>query len=121
MDVTPLIRRDAKIVQSYDDGVFKISGQTYDHSVFVLADRVLPCAVTPTLRVDDFAAVADIGLDVVLVGLPTRPNTPHTRLRADIRAQYGFSVDIMDIGAACRTYNVLMAEGRRVAVALIKA
>jgi uncharacterized protein len=121
MDVTPLIRRDARVIQSYADGIFKISGQTYDHSIFVMEDRVLPCALDAALDAKHFSPLADLGLDVVLVGLPVRPNAPHTALRAAIRAQYGFSVDIMDIGAACRTYNVLMAEGRRVAVALIKA
>ncbi len=66
----------------------------------------------------DFARLAEGGPDVVLLGTGSSIRFPHPRLvRALALARIG--LEVMDTGAACRTFNILAAEGRRVAAALI--
>ncbi len=122
MDVTPLIRRDAKIIQAYKDGVFKVSNETYAKPVFILIDRVIEWPLqhdASSLTVEDFALLENTGIEVVLLGTGPKQTMLSNMLRQAIKARYGFTIDAMDNGAASRTYNVLMAEGRPVAAALM--
>lgn len=121
MDVTPLIPAGRQIIQAYKPGRFTVSGQAYDGPVLVFPGETLPWDVLPgALAVEDFAALATRAdqLDIVLLGYGAPSETPPLALRAALKKQ-GLAVDIMDTGAACRTYNVLMAEDRRVVAALI--
>lgn len=122
MDVTPLIRRDAKIIQSYKDGIFKVSGEIFTHSITVFAERVQlwphkQCDIA-SLTADAFAVLKDTNIEVLLFGTGTTQTLLSPALRQQVKSMYGFTVEPMDNGAASRTYNVLMAEGRRVAVVL---
>lgn len=116
-DITPLIRADQKIIQSYASGKFRISGEVFDHAVIVtqLSVRQWPNsnAMSP-----DPEIFKDIDADILLIGAGQSATPLPPRQRAAFRA-IGLSVDVMDTGAACRTFNVLTAEGRRVAAALI--
>lgn len=123
MDITPLIPQGAQIIQSYADGRFRVSNVVYDGGVIVFTDHAVSWPVAGAigaLSVADFKALIDQSdeLDVVLVGcgkvMPVMPFALRSALKAA-----GISVEFMDTGAACRTYNVLMAEGRRVAAALM--
>ncbi len=70
------------------------------------------------LTADDFAAVRDLGAQVVIVGTGARQRFPAPALlRPLIEAGIGF--EIMDLPAACRTYNILAGEGRKVVAALL--
>lgn len=120
MDVTPLIRADAKIIQSYRDGVFKVSNVIYDHSIVVMPEQVLAWSPSDPVQLSDFAPLAHLKIEVFLLGTGDKQKMLSPSLRQQIKQTYGFSVDAMDNGAACRTYNVLMAEGRLVAVGLMK-
>jgi uncharacterized protein len=123
MDVTPLIRKGQQVIQSYAGGRFRISGQVYEGAVFVYPDEVCawPEVSTPHyLKTQDFSALIDRAqdVDVVLLGCGSGIHFLDTELRAALRAK-GLVIDVMDTAAACRTYNVLMAEGRRVVAALL--
>lgn len=123
MDVTPLIRKGTQIIQSYSGGGFKISGQSYDGPVIIRPDRTLIWNVENKehLRFDDFAPFLEEGrgaFDVLLLGTGSRLRFPPPDLRKALK-EAGVSPDTMDTGAACRTYNVLAAEGRLVAAALL--
>lgn len=122
MDVTPLVKRGAQIIQSYAGGKFRVSGQVYESPVIVMADQTIiwPVSSFENLKVEDFAPLASrsADVDVVLLGCGASMRFLPPELRAALKAQ-GLAVDIMDTGAASRTYNVLMAEGRRVAAALL--
>jgi uncharacterized protein len=70
------------------------------------------------LGVEDFAAIAALGPEVALLGTGTAIRFPHPRLhRALTDARIG--LEVMDTPAACRTFNILAAEGRKVAVAIL--
>lgn len=118
MDVTPLIKRDAKVIQSYKGGVFKVSNVVYDHPIIVMQNEILAWTPHDPIRSSDLAPVAQYKIEVLLLGTGEKQKMLSPALRQEIKTTYGFTVDAMDNGAACRTYNVLMAEGRLVAVAL---
>lgn len=120
MDVTPLVPSGAQIIQAYADGTFRISGTVHDGAVIVFPDHTVNWTVSTDMGVDDFAPLLARAseLDVVLLGLGAGVANPPFELRRALKDR-GLTVDFMDTGAACRTYNVLMAEGRRVAAALL--
>jgi len=120
MDVTPLIRKDAKVIQSYKGGSFKVSNTVYDHPIIVMADQVIAWLPSDPVRPEDFALLAPLKgqIEVFLLGTGDKQKMLSPAVQRQIKQEYGFTVDVMDNGAACRTYNVLMAEGRLVAVGL---
>ena len=127
MDVTPLIRKDQKIIQSYAGGVFKVSGEVYEIPLIVTPDSAQEWKTgdvldVSSLTLDHFQYFIDNAdhIDVVLLGCGAGMAFLSSELRVELKAA-GLSVDSMATGAACRTYNVLMAEGRRVVCALLPA
>ncbi|MBU6272826.1 MAG: Mth938-like domain-containing protein [Betaproteobacteria bacterium] len=70
------------------------------------------------LSTADFEAMLALAPEVVLLGTGSRQRFAHPRLHACLSAAR-IGLECMDTGAACRTYNILMAEGRRVLAALI--
>jgi uncharacterized protein len=122
MDITPLIPEGRQVIESYGDGRFRITGVLVEGSVLVLPTATLSWPVTDiaqlSLEVLSPILAADPPVEVLLVGCGRRLVPLAPALKAALRAR-GIGADPMDTGAACRTYNVLMAEGRRVAAALI--
>ena len=123
MDVTPLVKKDACIIQSYGQGKFRISGNVYEGAVLVFPDDVIPWDFKGTvqdLQEHDFKDLAERQgqVDVVLLGSGSAISFLKPALKKNLRTK-GLPFESMDTGAACRTYNVLMAEGRRVAAALL--
>lgn len=124
MDVTPLIKKGQQIIQSYADGRFKVSGAVYPGAIIVTSSATVGWDVADPvperLQSSDFEGFsAYLGqIDVLIVGtggkhvfLPPDRVKPIKLLK--------INMETMDTGAACRTYNVLMTEGRRVAAALL--
>ncbi len=122
MDITPEIPADRKYIDHYGNGGFRIGGDRYEGSVIVAPEQVWPWAVSEMaqLTADSLAAIvaAEPPIEVLLIGCGGRGE----RLPGDLRQalkERAIIVDVMETGAACRTYNVLLAEERRVAAALI--
>lgn len=115
MDVTPLIRRDTQVIQSYKGGLFKVSGQAYTQSIVVMPERVVILTdyqdLSPLLPFKN-------DIEVLLYGTGEKAILPDPVLRRKIKEQFGVMLEPMDNGAAARTYNVLVAEGRKVAAIL---
>jgi uncharacterized protein len=122
MDVTPLLRPGQQIIQSYADGGFRVSAQMYQGAVFIWPDktRAWSLASFDALQVSDFSPIYehDPLPDVVLFGTGSTQKFLLPALRQQLREK-GLVIEVMDTGAACRTYNVLLAEGRRVVAALL--
>lgn len=122
MDVTPAIPEDRKVIDSYGPGRFQVAGERYRGSVIVMPDRVVAWSVA---SIEEFSAAslepvyaAEPPVDIVLLGCGARMALVKSSIRRQINER-GISMDLMDTGAACRTYNILLAESRRVAAALI--
>ena len=71
------------------------------------------------LQSEHFAQILQCGPEVVLLGTGARMRFPHPRLSA-VLTNAGIGLEVMDTRAACRTYNILVAEGRQVVVALLQ-
>jgi len=122
MDVTPLVPADRPLIRSYGDGGFAIQGVRWRGSILILADKVLSWPVTDmeAFSLDGLAPVLDSRPlpELLLVGCGAAMILLQPTLRAELRAA-GLVVETMDTGAACRTWNVLLAEGRNAAAAMI--
>lgn len=124
MDVTPLIPAGRQIIEAYGDGGFRVANTRYEGSLLVFPGRTLPWAVTDMagLTVAALAPISEAAkagdVELLLIGCGPRLAMIPRDLRAALRAE-GVVIEPMDTGAAARTFNVLMAEGRRVAAALI--
>ena len=97
-----------------------VNGARREKSSIVLVDRILdwPVAGFDALRAEDFAVLETLGVEIVLLGTGARQRFPHPRLTAQL-AKAGIGVEVMDLQAACRTFNILVAEERKVAAALL--
>ncbi|MDX6751780.1 Mth938-like domain-containing protein [Geminicoccaceae bacterium 1502E] len=120
MDRSPHIPADRQVVQAYQAGGFKVSGTVFEGSIIVLPEEVRPWSVqTPgDLAAELFAGLRESGVDILVVGLGPDFLPFPAELRRTLR-EWGMVVEAMATPAACRTYNVLLAEDRRVAAALI--
>lgn len=121
MDVTPLVSEGQQVIEAYGDNGFRISGVRYEGSVLVLPDRTLNWTITASedVTVESLDPVTDLQEpELLLLGFGRKPVMISHSFRASLREK-GLSLEPMDTGAASRTFNVLLAEGRRVAAALI--
>ncbi len=122
MDITPLISASSKVIQSYRQGRFRVSGDIFESAVIVFPDRVIdwPLQNLEKPSVEDFDILAreEERPDVLLFGCGVQSVFFPPSFKNALK-QKGLVIEVMDTGAACRTYNVLMAEGRRVAAALL--
>ncbi len=106
----------------YGEGYVMVNGARHEASLVVMPERMeaWPVAGFDALAEAHFAFLAGLGPEVVLLGTGSRLRFPHPRLAAPLaRARIGY--EVMDLQAACRTYNILMAEQRNVAAALLFA
>lgn len=119
-----MIPADQQVITGYGKGRFQINEVVWGQPVFVLPGKVLAWqidAADPAFAPDSLAGLAEAAdplPEMVLLGTGATMDFIKPSLRADWSAQ-GLKVDVMDTGAACRTWNVLLSEGRRVAAALI--
>jgi uncharacterized protein len=121
-DLSPRTPASRQVVQAYGSGGFRIAGVEHAGSLLVFPDRTLawPPASVTEVSLESLAEVLKpgAGVEVLLVGTGARLVFLAPALRAALRER-GVVADAMDTGAACRTFNVLLAEERRVAAALI--
>ena len=122
MDITPPVAADRQLIQSYGDGGFQISGVRHLGSIIVFPWKTIPWPVVDGdhFSMENFTKIRDAQgeVNVLLLGCGIRASLVEPVLRQQVR-NWGVVIEAMDTGAACRTYNVLLSEGRDVAAALI--
>jgi uncharacterized protein len=107
-------------IRSYEPGRIRIDDNTYDHSLIVTQDQLVadwPPQSLDELESRHLQAIFDLKPEVIILGSGARQRFPERGLLQEIMKS-GIGVEVMETGAACRTYNILMAEGRRVAAAI---
>lgn len=111
---------DRQVIQGYGDGRFRISGAVHASPVIVTIYKVFawPVADLSALTLESLAPAREAGIDILLLGCGATAAMVPPELRQTLRKE-GISLDAMGTGAACRTFNVLSAEARRVAAALL--
>jgi uncharacterized protein len=109
-------------IDAYGNGGFRFGGMSHRGSLLCLPDGIWAWPVNHVIELTA-AALGPVfargeGLDVFLIGAGRDPWPLPERLRARFR-ELTISVDTMPTGAAVRTYNILLAENRRVGAGLI--
>ncbi len=108
-------------VTGYFEGGVEINAAPYQSSLTVMpemAPRPWDVASFEDLSAAHFEAIGEVAPDVVILGTGERQRFVHPRLIASL-SERRIGVECMDNQAACRTYNILMGEGRKVTLALI--
>ena len=107
-------------ITAYGEDYVQVNSQRYQSSLIVMAERVLDWSPSgfSQLSAEDLEILRTLGPEIVLLGTGPAQRFPHPRLTAPLAAA-GIGVEIMDLKAACRTYNILVAEERKVAAALL--
>lgn len=107
-------------ITGYGEGYVMVNGERRASSLVVLADRIeeWPVAGFDALTAEDFQFLKKLDVEIVLLGTGPRQRFPHPRLTAEL-VQAGIGLEVMNVHAACRTYNILVAEERKVAAALL--
>ena len=122
LDITPALPQGRQLIQSYGDGRFKISDQTYDRPVIIFPEETVfwdaGDLMDPALDMFQPIIDADPAVDILLVGCGPVTLLIPPAFR-DSMKERGIVLEPMDTGAACRTFNVLLSEERRIAAALI--
>ena len=118
MELIPLVQPGRQIIERYGPTGFRVSGTIHLGPVLVFADRTLAWEAAAMTPAGLAPVAAHGGVELLLLGLGRHMVPVAAALRAALKAS-GIAVEAMDTGAACRTYNVLLAEDRRVAAALL--
>lgn len=107
-------------IDGYGPGGFRIAGEWIEGAVFVSPQRLTRWPVSGPPSAADFEALRGAldGVDVVLVGFGAEPRMVDAGVQ-DFFDRLGVGVEPMATPAACRTYNVLLNEGRRIGAALL--
>jgi len=120
MEPLPNPASGRQLIERYGAGGFRVSGVVFAGPVLVFPDRTIIWATaTPSIEGLE-PAITHGGIELILLGLGRRVAPVMPQLRAALKA-HGIGVEAMDTGAACRTYNLLAAEDRLVAAALLPA
>jgi len=133
-DVSVRVVEGRHTVQGYGDGRIRIGGQAHEGPLILFPEGIAPWPLATAcgsqldggqldgsaLTVESFAPVFDHqpAVDVLLIGCGARTAMVPPALREALRAR-GIGVDAMATGAACRTFNLLVVEDRRVAAAVV--
>jgi len=117
------VARAAPTIDSYGAGGFRLSGEWHAGSVLIVGDEARPWPVARLADLDRaaLAPVFEAGrseVEFLLLGVGAANAMPPKELRQALLAA-GMGLEFMDTPAACKLYNVLTAEGRRLAAGLI--
>ena len=120
MDITPVTPKDKLVITHYGDGGFVISGTAHKGNILIAGNSVAPwnAATLADATPESLAPLIAHPPEILLLGMGPKFMPVPQALRAWCRER-NIAVDGMDTGAACRTYDVLLNEGRIVAAALI--
>ena len=107
-------------ITGYGAGYVMVNGARHEENLIVLPERILPWNAPSfeSLGDEHFVELARLDLEVILLGTGATLRFPSPQvIRPLVEAKIGF--EAMDAQAACRTYNILASEERRVAAALL--
>ena len=115
----------ANAITGHGKGYVAINGGNVANEVIVLPEMLInpwqlavPSAGAQSLCTDDFATLLQLKPELVIFGSGATFRFPDRRIMS-VFAEARIGFEVMDTPAACRTYNVLMSEGRRIAAALL--
>jgi len=114
-------QEDGYVITAYDDNSVSINGKTFSQSLVVASTRLHEhwgIADIELLTSSHINLVLSLQPELIIIGTGNNLVFPAVEIYSGI-IEHGIGVDFMDTGAACRTYNILMSEGRDVVAGLI--
>ena len=105
----------------YDENTIQINGKNFHNSLIISNQQLKtdwPARSPEELDAEHFSAIIELKPELVLIGTGNTLVFPPVETYAEL-IKLGVGVEIMDTGAACRTYNILSGEGRHVVCGLI--
>ncbi len=114
------------LITAYTDDYITINQQHYSNSLIVMPDSLITDWASSShqpltfdnLTAIDFEKITTLKPEVVLLGTGKTHKFLHPKV-SELLTRQGISLECMTTAAACRTYNILMSEGRNVAAALL--
>lgn len=106
---------------AYGEDYIAVNQEKYSTNLILLPESIIPewtSAKLESLTEADMQRLLELGTEIILLGTGNRLRFPPGALLRPF-AVAGIGLDVMDLQAACRTYNILAAEGRKVAAALL--
>lgn len=121
MKLQPDKQPSLNTVSAYGPDYIEINAQRYTQSLLLSPESPViewSCTRFEDIKTEDFEQIAKLDPAVVIFGSGEKIRFPQAALIAPLIAR-NIGLETMDLQAACRTYNVLMAEGRKVVAALL--
>ncbi len=115
MRLNEVVYSDAQPIDGYGPGFFRVGGELHDGAMLTSGKGTVAWA-----GYDDSAPLLALAGEVDVLFVGTGAEIAH--LPADLRRsleEAGLGVEVMNSPSACRTYNVLLSEGRRIALAAL--
>ncbi len=123
MDITPLIPKSSQVIQSYGADGFKVSGEVLSSGAIVTINESFEWVDKDVMSLSraDFSFIKDLPekIEVLLIGTGEKMQFIDKDVKNFLIQTYSLTPEVMDTGAAARTYNVLISEGRHVCAALL--
>lgn len=115
MRLNEITYSDAKPIESYGPGFFRIGGNLHQGAILCSGN-----GVTPWGGYEDGQTLMGLAgaIDVLFIGTGAEIAHIPSGLRTQLE-EAGIGVEVMNSPSACRTYNILLSEGRRIAAALV--
>lgn len=109
------------VINAYETGRITVNNQVYSQSLIVTSDQLInqwePARVEQ-IDATHIRYLVGLNPEIILLGTGKTLQFPHPEL-ISIAMQQGIGFEVMDTGSACRTFNILLAEDRNIAAALI--
>jgi len=112
---------DNNLITAYGEGYIAVNKQRYQQPMIVMPQQLVldwSAKDFDSLSANDFDEIAMLNPEVVLLGTGAAHQFAHPKLTKPLTDK-GLAIECMTTDAACRTYNILMSEGRNVAAALL--
>lgn len=121
MKITPANRSQYNFIRAYAEGEIRIGEKLVHSNCLITAERLISdwSATDPaSLTLAQLEPIFALGPEIVVLGTGLRQMFPPPQISAEMLSR-GIGFEVMDLGAACRTFNVLLSEDRPVLAALL--
>ena len=108
-------------IRAYTDSSITVNEEIYTRPLIITADKLISDWSVPgftELEISHFRELKDLNIEILLFGSGRQQRFPAPQLFVELH-ELGIGIEIMTTAAACRTYNILLAEGRSVGAALL--
>ena len=112
---------EKNIFSGYGAGYVVVNNKRYENSMITMPDKIIEdwqASTVEKLTEEHFKLLIPYEPEIILLGTGATLRFPSPLVTKNL-LESKIGVEVMDTNAACRTYNILMAEGRNVAAALL--